>query len=64
MIGVSSCVLCCADVQQEKQHQSLLQGVENFDPKILKQTHTNEKTVLPTAEGSQPFYLWIQSVSF
>lgn len=42
-----------ADVRQEKQHQSLLQGVENFDPKLLKQTHTHEKIVLPTAEGSQ-----------
>lgn len=41
----------CADVQQEKQHMSLLQGVENFDLKQLKQTDTEEKVVLPSAEG-------------
>lgn len=30
---------------------SLLQGVENFDPKLLKQIETQEKIVLPSAEG-------------
>lgn len=45
------CVRACADVQQEKQHMSLLHGVENFDLKQLKQTDTEEKVVLPSAEG-------------
>lgn len=30
---------------------SLLQGVENFDPKLLKQIETQEKIVLPSAKG-------------
>lgn len=39
------------DVKQEKQHMSLLQGVENFDPTLLKHAETAEKNVLPSAEG-------------
>lgn len=30
---------------------SLIQGVENFDLKLLKQTNTEEKVILPSAEG-------------
>lgn len=53
IVCVCVCVYArvCADVQQEKQHMSLLQGVENFDLKQLKQTDTEEKVVLPSAEG-------------
>lgn len=39
------------DVKQEKQHMSLLQGVESFDLTVLKHADTTEKIVLPSAEG-------------
>lgn len=39
------------DVKQEKQHNDLIHGVENFVPNSLKRTDTHEKVVLPNAEG-------------
>lgn len=38
-------------VQQEKQQQNLLHGVESFDKSALKHTDTQEKGVLPDPEG-------------
>jgi hypothetical protein len=39
------------DVQQEKQHNQLIQSVEGFSPDALRKTETVEKLVLPNAEG-------------
>lgn len=39
------------DVAQEKQHNALLQGVEQFQPSSLKKTETVEKNLLPNAIG-------------
>lgn len=39
------------DVKQEKQHNDLIHGVENFSPNSLKRTDTLEKMVLPNAQG-------------
>jgi hypothetical protein len=38
-------------VQQEKQHNQLIQSVEGFSPDALRKTETVEKLVLPNAEG-------------
>lgn len=40
-----------SDVQQEKTHNNLIQGVESFERKSLIPTEVNEKIVLPNAEG-------------
>lgn len=39
------------EIEQEKQRISLLKGVEEFDISKLKHTETEEKVVLPSAEG-------------
>lgn len=51
-------LLCELDVKQERQHSQLIQGVENFKPERLKRTNTQEKMVLPNAEGK---YHWFAS---
>jgi hypothetical protein len=38
------------DIQAEKKHLSLIDGVETFAKDGLKATETKEKIVLPTAE--------------
>lgn len=43
---------CVIDVQQEKQHNQLIQSVEGFDTDKLRKTETVEKGVLPNAEGN------------
>ena len=40
------------DVQQEKQHNELIQSVEGFNTDVLRKTETVEKSVLPNAEGN------------
>lgn len=49
------CLLCRqrnpVDVKQEKQHNDLIHGVENFSPNSLKRIDTLEKVILPNAEG-------------
>lgn len=40
------------DMKQERQHMSMLQGLENFDTTKLKPTETTEKSILPSIEGS------------
>lgn len=39
------------DVQQEKVHNSIISGVEGFERSKLHRTETQEKVVLPNAEG-------------
>lgn len=39
------------DVKKERQHNQLIQSVENFKTDKLKRTNTQEKMVLPNAEG-------------
>lgn len=39
------------DVAQERTHNALMDGVENFKTSTLKRTDTKEKIVLPNAEG-------------
>jgi len=48
-------VCCCfstqiAAIEQEKEKNQFIAGIENFDAKKLKHTETNEKNVLPTKE--------------
>ena len=40
-----------SDIESEKSHQNLLQGVENYDKSSLKPAETLEKSVLPAKEG-------------
>lgn len=42
-----------ADVAQEKTHNALIAGVENFNSSLLKRTDTKEKIVLPNAQGKR-----------
>ncbi len=44
--------VCIIDVQQEKQHNELIQSVEGFNTDVLRKTETVEKGVLPNAEGN------------
>lgn len=49
--------ICCLhvvplDVAQERTHNALIAGVENFKPSSLKRTDTKEKIVLPNAQGN------------
>lgn len=44
------------DVAQEKQHNALLQGVEQFQPSSLRKTETVEKNILPNAIG----IVWVE----
>lgn len=39
-----------AAIEQEKEKNQFIAGIENFDAKKLKHTETNEKNVLPTKE--------------
>lgn len=39
------------DVQRERQHNDLIQGVNNFSADKLKRTDTLEKVILPNAQG-------------
>ncbi|KAF0311058.1 Thymosin beta [Amphibalanus amphitrite] len=41
------------DVEQEKQHNALLEGVEKFDAERLKKTETQEKNRLPSPDDVQ-----------
>ncbi|KAH8025737.1 hypothetical protein HPB51_011068 [Rhipicephalus microplus] len=43
------------DVQQEKIHNSLLEGVEQFEKTSMKHAHTQEKVCLPKKEGIETF---------
>lgn len=38
-------------MKQERQHNELIHGVENFKTDRLKRTNTQEKIVLPNAQG-------------
>jgi hypothetical protein len=42
---------CTSVVQQERVHQTLLEGVEQFDKASMKHTETQEKNPLPDPEG-------------
>ncbi len=46
------CTCVSLDVQQEKQHNELIQSVEGFNTDVLRKTETVEKSVLPNAEGN------------
>ncbi len=39
------------DIESEKKHLSLIDGVENFEKKNLKPTVTQEKVILPDKEA-------------
>ena len=39
------------ELATEKAQQAVLKGVEDFDPSVLKHAETQEKVVLPDAEG-------------
>lgn len=39
------------DVKRERQHNDLIQGVNNFSVDKLKRTDTLEKVILPNAQG-------------
>lgn len=39
------------DVKRERQHNDLIQGVNNFSAEKLKRTDTLEKVILPNAQG-------------
>ena len=41
------------EMATEKAQQAVLKGVEDFDPSVLKHAETQEKVVLPDAEGTQ-----------
>lgn len=38
------------DIEAEKGHNQMVEGIQNFDPAQLKHTETQEKVVLPTKE--------------
>lgn len=42
------------DVAQERTHNALIAGVENFNSSSLKRTNTKEKIILPNAQGKYP----------
>lgn len=44
-------LLCTLAVLQEKTHQTLLNGVEQFDKATMRHTETAEKVILPNKEG-------------
>jgi Thymosin beta-4 family len=50
---IKMCVWMASDVQQEKQHNELIQGVEGFNHEALRKTETLEKVILPNAEGNR-----------
>ena len=41
-----------ADVAAEKTQQTLMSGIETFDPSSLKHTETQEKIFLPDMDGT------------
>lgn len=43
--------VCVLVVQQERAHQSLLNGVEHFDKSSMKHAETQEKNPLPDPAG-------------
>lgn len=60
------CFACMSylDVAQERTHNALIAGVENFKSSSLKRTDTKEKIVLPNAQGKiygilYVFFKWI-----
>lgn len=40
-----------ADIEKEKTHQSIFQGVTGFDKSQMRHTETEEKVALPAKEG-------------
>lgn len=50
-------LLCMLAVLQEKTHQTLLSGVEQFDKSTMRHTETSEKVILPNKEGRFECYL-------
>ena len=42
-----------SDIESEKTHQNLLQGVESYDKSSLKPAETQEKIILPAKEGNE-----------
>lgn len=44
------------EVASEKAQQAVLKGVEGFDPSKLKHAETQEKVILPGAEGKDLLY--------
>ena len=40
------------DIETEKQHMSIFQGVTEFDKSSMKHTETEEKVSLPDKSGS------------
>ena len=47
----SNCLLITTDIETERTHQSLFQGVTGFDKAGMKHTETQEKVSLPAKEG-------------
>ena len=39
------------DIQTEKSHQNLVQGIEGFEKSTMKRTETSEKITLPNQQG-------------
>lgn len=47
------------DIEQEKTHQNIFQGVATFDKSTMRQTSTTERVSLPTPEGDDvAFIIW------
>lgn len=45
-----------ADVAAEKTQQTLMSGIETFDPSSLKHTETQEKNLLPDMDGTVSYF--------
>ena len=50
-MGFTHLVLNAADIQTEKTHQSIFEGVTAYDKASLRHTETHEKVALPDKEG-------------
>ena len=44
----------------EKAVETVLKGIEDFDPSVLKHTETQEKVVLPDAEGNRSVVVYLK----
>lgn len=51
--------LCLLDVAAEKTQQTLMSGIEKFDPSSLKHTETQEKNLLPDKDGTVSYFVTI-----
>ena len=55
-------LLSAADVAAEKNQQTLIAGIEHFDPSRLKHTETHEKNPLPDQDGKIRLHILLNSI--